>query len=82
MRENTVLCERIGRVKGAGSQDTKAPAVEVLMYGVGRVAGFRVVLEEPRGQAPVLSDAKPVTASRPICRPLPPSRSNGTGILH
>ena len=38
-------------------------------------------LEEPRGHAPLLSEAKPVTASRPIYRPLPPSESNGAGIL-
>ena len=42
------------------------------MYGVEGVAGFRVALGEPRGQAPFLSEAKPVTASRPTYRPLPP----------
>ena len=47
-------------------------------------AGFEpttVGLEEPREKLPRLSDAKPVTASRPIYRPLPLSWSNGTEIL-
>ena len=47
-------------------------------------AGFEPAthgLEEPRSDAPPSSRAKPVTASRPNCRPLPPSRNNGTEIL-
>ena len=81
MCENAGLYKRFGRVIEKSLHVTQAIALDIAIRGKEGVSDRRVVLEEPRWHAPRASHPEPVTASRPVDRPLPPSRNNGTELL-
>lgn len=81
MREKAGVRDRPGRVNEASLQVTKAFALHIVTQDLEGVANSRVALEEPRRDSPLSQDSKPVSAASPMCRPSPPSKSNGKKIL-